>query len=119
MHEHIPLARHRVRMDFHGFGFGFEWIWMDLHPQLGLLCGAALPGAFVSRKNTSLVFLQPCFLHSTKTIFNGTRLDRRGLKSDCVRFEYGTKLRTSKFKIEIKHGWGSQVEDLRLGEPSS
>ena len=41
-------------MDFHGFGFGFEWIWMDLHPQLGLLCGAALPGAFFSRKNTSV-----------------------------------------------------------------
>ena len=29
-----------------------------LHPQSGLLCGAALPGAFFSRKNTSLVFLQ-------------------------------------------------------------
>ena len=42
-------------MDLDGFG----WIWMDLHPQLGLLCGAALPGAFFSRKNTSLVFLQP------------------------------------------------------------
>ena len=38
---------------------GFEWIWMDLHPQLGLLCGAALPGAFFFQKNTSLVFLQP------------------------------------------------------------
>ena len=30
-----------------------------LHPQSGLLCGAALPGFFFSRKNTSLVFLQP------------------------------------------------------------
>ena len=29
-----------------------------LHPQFGLLCGAALPGAFFPRKNTSLVFLQ-------------------------------------------------------------
>ena len=40
-----------------------------LHPQSGLLCGAALPGAF-SRKNRSLGFcnLKQCFLHSTKTI---------------------------------------------------
>ena len=40
-------------------------------------------GGFFSRKNRSLVFcsLKQCFLHSTKTIFNGTRLDRRGLKS--------------------------------------
>ena len=42
-------------LDLNGFG----WVWMDLHPQLGLLCGAALPGACFSRKNTSLVFLQP------------------------------------------------------------
>ena len=33
-----------------------------LHPQSGLLCGAALP-VFFSRKNTSMVFLQP------KTVF--------------------------------------------------
>ena len=52
-------------LDLDGFGWiwmdldGFEWIWMDLHPQLGLLFGAALPGAFFSGKNTSLVFLQP------------------------------------------------------------
>ena len=54
-----------------------------LHPQSGLLCGAALPGAFFPRKNRSLVFcnLKQGFLLSTKTIFNGTRLDRRGLKS--------------------------------------
>ena len=40
-------------------------------------------GGFFSRKNRSLGFcnLKQCFLHSTKTIFNGTRLDRRGLKS--------------------------------------
>ena len=30
-----------------------------MHPQSGLLCGAALPAAFFSRKNTSLVVLQP------------------------------------------------------------
>ena len=55
-----------------------------MHPQSGLLCGAALPFFFVvPRKNKSLGFcnLKLCFLHSTKTIFNGTRLDRRGLKS--------------------------------------
>ena len=54
-----------------------------MHPHSEILCGAALPGAFFSRKNRSLVFcnLKQCFLHSTKTIFNGTRLDRRGLKS--------------------------------------
>ena len=34
-----------------------------MHPQSGLLCGAALPGAFFLRKNRSLVFLQP------KTVF--------------------------------------------------
>ena len=53
------------------------------HLQSGLLCGAALPGAFFPGKNRSLGFcnLKLCFLHSTKTIFNGTRLDRRGLKS--------------------------------------
>ena len=41
----------------------FQWIELRLgvlvHPQFGLLCGAALPGAFFPRKNTSLVFLQP------------------------------------------------------------
>ena len=42
------------------------WIMVNnllLHPQFSLLCGAALPGAFFSRKNTSLVSLQP------KTVF--------------------------------------------------
>ena len=34
-----------------------------MHPQSGLLCGAALPGAFSPRKNRSLVLLQP------KTVF--------------------------------------------------
>ena len=54
-----------------------------LHPQSGLLCGAALPGAFFHRKTGLWCFcnLTLCFLHSTKTIFNGTRLDRRALKS--------------------------------------
>ena len=56
-------------LDFNGFQLifiDFEWIWMDLDlgldgfvSQLGLLCGAALPGACFFRKNTSLVFLQP------------------------------------------------------------
>ena len=54
-----------------------------VHPQLGLLCGAALPGAFFPGKTGPWCFcnLKQFFLHSTKTIFNGSRLDRRGLKS--------------------------------------
>ena len=38
---------------------------------------------FQEKKNMSFVIrnLKQCFLHFTKTIFNGTRLDRRGLKS--------------------------------------
>ena len=42
------------------------------------------PAVFFSREKTgSWCFcnLKLCFLHSAKTIFNGTRLDRRGLKS--------------------------------------
>ena len=50
-------------MDLDGFRFGFEWIWMDLHPQLGLLCGAALPGEFFFRKKQVPGVLQP------KTVF--------------------------------------------------
>ena len=70
-------------------------------PHSEILCGAALRGAFFSRKNRSLVFcnLKQSFLHSTKTIFNGTRLDRRGLKNECIRFQYGTKMMARKFKI--------------------
>ena len=72
-----------------------------LHPQSGLLCGAALPGAFFPEKTRPWCFcsLKQCFLHSIKTIFNGTRLDRRGLKSWYERFQYGTKLVARKFKI--------------------
>ena len=85
-------------------GYLDNWIMVTnllLHPQSGLLCGAALPGAFFSRENRSLGFcnLKHCFLHSTKTIFNGTRLDRCGLKNECVRFKYGTKLMARKFNI--------------------
>ena len=52
------------------------------------------------RKNRSLVFcnLKQCFLHSTRTIFNGTRLDKRGLKSWCEKIQYGTKLVARQFK---------------------
>ena len=61
-------------------------------------------GGFFSGKNRSLGFcnLKHCFLHSTKTIFNGTRLDRRGLKNECVRFQYGTKLMARKFVQNLK-----------------
>ena len=54
-----------------------------MYPQSGLLCGAALPGAFFPEKTRPRCFcsLKQCFLHSAKTIFNGTRLDGRGLKS--------------------------------------
>ena len=69
-------------------------------PHSEILCGAALPEASFSRKNRSLGFcnLKQCFLHSTNKIFNGTRLDRRGLKNECVGFQYGTKFMARKFK---------------------
>ena len=69
------------------------------HPHSEILCGAALP--FFSRESRSPVFGNPkqCCLHSTNMCFNGTRLDRRGLKNECVRFQYGTNLMTGKFKI--------------------
>ena len=72
-----------------------------LHGSSPLLRGAALPGAFISRKNRSLRFcnLKQCFLQSTNKIFDGTRLVRRGLKNDCVRFQYGTKLMARLFNI--------------------
>ena len=63
-------------------------------------------GLFFPEK-MSLVFcnLKQCFLHSTRTIFNGTRLDRRGLKNEIVRFQDGTKLMARNLKqIETKHG---------------
>ena len=70
-------------------------------PHSEILCGAALPGAFFPEKSRSLVLcnLKQCFLHSTKTIFNGTRLDRCGLKNECIRFHYATNLMTRWFKI--------------------
>ena len=45
-------------MDLDGFRFGFEWIWMDLYPQLGLLCCAALPGFLFKKKHIPGI-LQP------------------------------------------------------------
>ena len=71
-----------------------------MHHHSEVLCGAALPGFFFSRKSRSLVFcnLKQCFLHSTNKIFNRTRLDRGGLKNEYGRFQYGTKLMTRKFK---------------------
>ena len=54
---------------------------------------------FFCIQSRSLVFcnLKQCFLHSTKTIFNGIRLDRCGLKNECIRYQYDTKLMTKKF----------------------
>ena len=52
------------------------------HPHSEILFGAALPGAFFQKKQVpGVCILKQRFLHSTKTTFNGTRLDRRGLKS--------------------------------------
>ena len=45
--------------------------------------------------------LKPWFSSSTWTMFSGSRLDRCGLKSACVRFECGTKLMTRKFKTML------------------
>ena len=52
-------------------------------------------------KSMSLVFcnLKQCVLHSTRSIFNRTRLDRCELKNECVKFQYRTKLMTRKFEI--------------------
>ena len=54
-----------------------------VHPQLGLLCGVDLPVFCFQEETHPLCFcsLKLCFLHSTKTICNGTTLDRRGLKN--------------------------------------
>ena len=74
-----------------------------MHPLSGLLCGVALPGLFFFQRKTGpwcFCNLKPCFLHSTKTIFNGTRLDRRGLKNQCERFQYGTKSMDRKSRNE-------------------
>ena len=77
LHLRVP-SPHPSWSDFYGF-FKNKW-----HHQAGLLCGAALPGGLFSWEKTGpwcFCDLKLCFLHSTKTIFNGTRLDRRGLKS--------------------------------------
>ena len=90
--------------------------WPDLkkkgHHQSGLLCGAALPELFSPEKTGPCWFcnLNQCFLHSTKTIFDGTRLDRRGLKSQCERFQYGTTPMARKFK-----NWHSTFFDYTFG----
>ena len=54
-------------------------------------------------KNRSMVFcnLKQCFLHSTKTLFNRTRLDRRGLKNN---FSIIPNRWSESSKFEIKHG---------------
>ena len=50
--------------------------------------------------------LKPCFSNSTWTIFDGTRLDRCALKSECERFQYGTNLMTRKFqKAKLNIFW--------------
>ena len=72
----------------------FVWIWMDLDLDLDGFGWICIPssvfcvvqpcrGLFFPEKTRPWCFcsLKQCFLHSTKTIFNGTRLDRRGLKS--------------------------------------
>ena len=81
------------------------------HPHSKILCGAALPGVWFSRKSRSLVFCNPkkCFFNSTEAILNGTRLDGHGLKNECVRFQYGTKLLTREFDI-----WSSTWLTLKM-----
>ena len=92
------------------FEINLKYIWAF---PLWILCDAALP-CFFPRKNRSLVFcnLKQCFLQSTKTIFNGTRLDRRGLKNECLRFQYGTKPMARKFQI-----WNWTWLTLAWGHP--
>ena len=102
-------------------GYLDRWIMVNnllLHPHSEILCGAALPGAFFSRKNTFVMFcnLKQCFLHSTWTIFDGTRLHRRGLKSESTRFQYGTKCMTRKFRI-WNWTWLRQPSALKPRQP--
>ena len=66
---------------------GFVWICMDLDgfasPARSSVWCSPAGGFFFQKKTHPWCFcsLKQCFLHSTKTIFNGTRLDTRGLKS--------------------------------------
>ena len=70
---------------------------------------------FFSRKSRSLVFCNLThLLLSTKTIFNGTRLDRCGLKSECERIEYGTNLMARKFKKVKLRFFDQQIIDFRV-----
>ena len=65
---------------------------------------------------SSVLNLKPCFATSTWTIFNGTRLDRCGLKSECERFEYGTNLMTRKFKkVKLSIFWPTKHRFLGCG----
>lgn len=67
-----------------------------------ILRGAALLEAFFRKKQVlQLGFcnVKQCFLHSADKIFNGIGLDRRAWRSECVRFQYGTKSMTRKFTV--------------------
>ena len=58
-----------------------DWFWCI--PSSVFCVVQPCRGLFFPEKTHPWCFcsLKQCFLHSTKTIFNGTRLDRRGLKS--------------------------------------
>ena len=68
-----------------------------LHPHSEILCRAALPVLF-PEITYAWCFAIPnsVFSNSTWTIFNGGRLHRSSLKSQCVRFLYGNKCMNSK-----------------------
>ena len=68
---------------------------------------------FVFFRFSSVVNLHPCLSTSTWTIFNGTRLDRCGLKSECERFQYGTNLMARKFKKVELNILDKQIIDFR------
>ena len=83
-----------------------------VHSESGLLCGAALPFFVCSRTSRSASWNSvSCIL---TTFFNGTGLDRRGLKNECIRFQYGTVPNwwPETSNIEIKHGLPLHVVTL-------
>ena len=67
-------------------------------PPSGLLCGCRF--FFPEKTSPSGVCnVKQCFLHAMQTIFSGTGLDKCRLKSQCERFQYGTKLMARKCRI--------------------
>ena len=55
-----------------------------------------------------------CFFNSAWTMFNRSRLHRRGFKKWCIRFKYSTKLMDRKFKNWSWSFFDQQIIDFRV-----